>query len=225
LVNLTALIAFWKRKEPTSAPESERVIPLPQLPAGPAPEPSRTTSMEEANRARESLKVLRLERQIIGSALTTIYESQTKGVISQTERDRLLSKYKGDLDRLEKSIDDNQRIVDLFELENAREALVRDFRTRLAEIDTQLKNLKTGGPVKPISPAQAKEAKPASQEEKREESSSEAGRKEQAGEKAKEKKPPEDKEQEISEAEKRVNQIREEILKAMDRLEQIEAEG
>jgi hypothetical protein len=223
LVSLTTLIAFWKKKEASAAPESERVIPLPQLPAPPVPESPRTTSVDEVNRARESLTVLRLERQIIGSALTTIYESQTKGVISQAERDRLLSKYKGDLDRLEKSIDDNQRVVDLFELENAREVLVKDFRTKLAEIDGQLKNLKAGGPIKPAGSVVAKEPKPGTREEKKE-SSDDSERKERSGEKSKEKKPAED-EQEISDAEKRVNQIREEILKAMDRLEQIEAEG
>ncbi len=223
MVDLAGLLSFWKKKEVPGAP-AERVIPLPQM-AAPIIEAPRSTSVEEVNKARESLKVLRLEKQILGSALTTIYESQTKGVITQTERDRLLGKYKADLTNLEKGIEENQRLVDLFDLENAREELQRNFKAKLLEIDTQIKSLKSGGPVRPTRPVQPSTSKGEHPDEKKTPNVNEQERQERQTEKPKEKKPAEDKEQEISEAEKRVNQIREEILKAMDRLEQIEAEG
>ena len=118
MVNLTELIAFWRKKETRSGSEPQRIIPLPQLP-GPIIDAPRTTTQEAANKARESLKILKLERQILGSAVTTIYESQTKGLITQAERDQLVEKYKVDIKRLEKAIDENQHIVDLFDLESA----------------------------------------------------------------------------------------------------------
>jgi hypothetical protein len=215
LVNLTTAIAFWRRKESQSAPERERIIPLPQLsPEG--PDMRRTTSKEQVDRARETLNVLRLERQIIGSAVATIYESHTKGLISTIERDRLLEKYKTDLGGLEKAIDENRRIVDLYDLELTREELLKSFKAKLAEIDAQITNLRSGGPPVRSSPEQHKSDSSNSSNKSSAQEKSGQG----TGEKSKN-----EQDQQITEAEKRIEQIREEILKAMDRLEQIETEG
>jgi len=156
---------------------------------------ARAASEDDVNKAKGALKVLLLERQIIGSALTTIFESETKGVISQAERDRLVDKYKVDLQRLNSSIEEHQRTVDLYELGKSREELIKDFNTKIAEMDEKITRLRNGK----------------SGDFKIEQASStlvSAGQKQQA-----------------TDAEKRVEQIRDEILKAMDRLEQIESEG
>lgn len=189
-INL-ATLAFWKRKELETS-EPERIIPLPPLPKPTGVGP-RAASEDDVNKAKGALKVLLLERQIIGSALTTIFESETKGIISQTERDRLVDKYKVDLQRLNSSIEEHQRTVDLYELGKSREELIKDFNTKMAEMDeklTRLRNGKTGI----------------------EQTSSTLVR---AGQK----------QEQATDAEKRVEQIRDEVLKAMDRLEQIESEG
>jgi hypothetical protein len=216
LVNFATLLAFWRKKE-TRAPEPERIIPLPPIP-GMSLESSRSTSEEAVNRARETLKVLKVERQIIGAALTTIYESHTKGLINQTERDRLVEKYKVDLASLEKSIVENQRIVDLFDLESEREELVRNFNAKLTEIDAQVKTLKSGGSLnRPRKPAQGNEKKSNTTENE--------SKKDQTTQEQPSKKSSETDEQQITDAEKRIDQIRADILQAMDRLEQIESEG
>jgi hypothetical protein len=217
LVNLATLLAFWKRKETPSAPGPERIIPLPPIP-GVTLESPRSTSEEAASRARETLKVLKLEMQILGNALTTIYESHSKGLISQAERDRLLEKYKVDLSSLEKAIEENQRIVDLFDLESAREELVRNFKTKLAEIDAQVRTLKSGGSLN-------RPQKTGQEDEKRSNTERNESKNNQTGQEQSAKKSSESQQQQITDAEKRIEQIREEILKAMDRLEQIEAEG
>ena len=215
MVNLATVIAFWKRKDSGASPEHERVIPLPQLPP-PEPNLSRTTSKEQVDQARQALKVLKLEKQIIGSAVATIYESHTKGLISITERDRLLQKYKIDLGGLDKTIEENQRIVDLYDLEITREELVKNFKSKLTEIDTRIKNLQSGGQPARSNPNQQKP------------NQSEANGKvatQTNSERSLEKDSRTEQDQQILDAEKRVEQIREEILKALDRLEQIEAEG
>jgi hypothetical protein len=217
LVNLTTLIAFWKRKESPSAPEPQRIIPLPSI-SGVSLESSRSTSEEAVNHARDSLKILRLERQILGAALTTIYESHSKGLITEPERDQLLEKYKVDLTRLDKAIEENQRVVDLFDLESAREVLVRDFKARLAEIDAQVKTLKSGGSV-------TRTEKTTRENEKKRNPTRDEDKKSPGGQEQSAKKSSESEQQQITDAEKRIEQIRAEILKAMDRLEQIEAEG
>jgi hypothetical protein len=168
---------------------------LPPLPK-PTGAESRVASEDDVNKAKGALKVLLLERQIIGSALTTIFESETKGIISQTERDRLVDKYKVDLQRLNSSIEEHQRTVDLYELEKSREELIRDFNTKIAEMDERIARLKSGK-AGLFQIEQAKSTAPLATQ----------------------------KEEQTTEAEKRVEQIRDEILKAMDRLEQIESEG
>ena len=210
LVNLVTHIAFWKRKETQTAPEAKRIIPLPNLPGSTLDTPP-PTSLEAVNRARESLKVLRLERQILGSAVTTIYESHTSGVISQAERDRMLEKYKVDLKRLEKAIQENQQIVDLHDLEIERDEVIKGFKAKLTEIDAKLKDLKSGAPTVPGKPSERSGGTVGN------------GGSQQSNHDRQSKNKEDD--QGITDSEKRIDQIREEILKAMDRLEQIEAEG
>jgi hypothetical protein len=205
LVSLVTLIAFWKKKD-SQTPEPERIIPLPNLPASTLERP-RSTSLEAVNRARETLKVLKLERQILGSAVTTIYESQTKGIITEAERDRLLEKYKVDLKRLEKDINENQDVVDLYDLEVERENVIKNYKARLAEIDAKLKELKSPSRSEnPMRLAQGQTEKKISGE-----SQDPQGKQKE--------------DEQVTDAEKRIDKIREEILQAMDRLEQIETEG
>ena len=192
MINL-ATLAFWKKKESETS-EPERIIPLPPLPRQSTGD-THTASEDDVNKAKGALKVLLLERQIIGSALTTIFESETKGIISQIERDRLVDKYKVDLQRLNSSIEEHQRTVDLYDLEKSREELIRDFNTKIAEMDDRIRRLKSGT----TGLFQIEQGKPTVT----------TGQKQE----------------QATDAEKRVEQIRDEILKAMDRLEQIESEG
>jgi len=208
LVSLVSHIVFWKKREAEKRPESERIIPLPNL-SSPSLETPPTTSVESVDKAREALKVLRLERQIIGSAVTTIYESHSKGVINQAERDRMLEKYKLDLKRLEKDIEENQQVVDLHDLEVEREEVIKSFNAKLADIDAKLRNLKSGSST-------PNPEKGSSAEEK-------GNHQPQAGPSQGSNSDPA--QPSVSDSEKRIEQIREEILKAMDRLEQIETEG
>ena len=192
MVNLTQL-AFWKRKG-SSLVEPERIIPLPPLPMQPAPIAT-SESEEDVRKAKDALKILQLERQIIGSALTTIFESESKGIISAVERVRLVDKYKVDLKQLEEKIKQHQRVVDLNELENARQELAKSYNLRMSEIDEKIRLL-TDGSLSMQS--QADDPPPTTQPAKANST--------------------------VSDAEKRVEQIRDEILKAMDRLEQIESD-
>jgi hypothetical protein len=194
LINL-ATLAFWKRKESETS-EPERIIPLPPLPRQTTSQ-VHSASEDDVNKAKGALKVLLLERQIIGSALTTIFESESKGIISQVERERLVDKYKVDLQQLNSTIEQHQRTVDLYDLEKSREALIRDFNAKLSEMEERITRLRSGnsGPLQILSPGRPTVVSLAQKQE------------------------------EATDAEKRVEQIRDEILKAMDRLEQIESEG
>lgn len=212
-------LAFWKRKtDPSEESEAN------QSANGRGGQVSRLIDQKNVLAARDELKLLEVERQILGLALTTIFESQTKGLLSQKERDYLLGKYKTELKRLEEKITDKQRIVDLFELEESREKLAEAFRQKLAEIDAKIKRLQPESVMSPTTnpivtipasnplleiedPSVNIKPEPVNAEPRRETPEAEP------------------KEEPKTKAEKRLEAIREEVLKAMERLEQIEAEG
>jgi hypothetical protein len=127
-------LVFWRKK-----PRHD----VSNVTAESSPEAGNTVSEVDASRSREILKVLKLEREIIGTALTTIYESEIQGIITRDERDRLLDKYSSDLKTLESRISENQRVVDTFDLESARKELLLSFREKLSEIDKKLADLRS----------------------------------------------------------------------------------
>ena len=179
-----------------------------------SPDTDHTVREFDAARSREILKVLTLEREIIGTALTTIYESEIKGIITRDERDRLLDKYSSDLKELESGISEHQRIVDIFDLESARKELLHGFREKLSEIDKKLTGLRSGAMpplpsvagVKPDQVMVPTEAPvPAVQPQVS-----------MTGVEVRDTK---------TKTEKKIEAIKEEVLKAMERLEQIESEG
>ena len=211
MVSLETL-TFWKRKDFTHPSENQRIIPLPPLPSKDPPISS--MSEEEVAKAKGALKVLLLEKQILGSAITTIFESESKGIISENERDHLVEKYKVDLTRLEKTIGEKQKIVDLHDLENTRRQLINDYKFKMAEIETKIENLMSGKRANDAPPTRIHvptQPQIATIPRITETSTVDP--------------PSRHVEAEVTDAEKRIEQIRTEILQAMDRLEQIETEG
>src|SRR3990172_543074 len=206
-----AVLLFGRRKPP----HGENPVNLTE----PFPVPDimkRTVTASDVSKARERLRVASLERDIVGDALTRIYEAESKGQITETERNQLVQRYKVDLKRVDAEVDTHKKVVDLHELESAKEDLLKSFHEKLMEIDLR-KNQ-----IKPSIPQQsAQEVKvltttpPPAKEEPSQAAPSQppANREKPAKERPKNK------------AEERLEAIREEVLKAMERLEQIETEG
>jgi len=198
-------LVFWRKKPRQDVSEAT---------AESSPESENTVSETDASRSREILKVLKLEREIIGTALTTIYESEIQAIITRDERDRLLEKYSSDLKTLESRISENQRIVDTFDLESARKELLLSFREKLSEIDKKLTDLRSG--ITPtLSPAPEISSdhvvaphEPVQTPPQPERKTTGTGLQDAK-----------------TRTEKKIEAIREEVLKAMERLEQIESEG
>jgi len=198
-------LVFWRKKPRQDISEAT---------AQSSPETEHSVNEADASRSREILKVLKLEREIIGTALTTIYESEVQEIITRDERDRLLDKYSSDLKELESKISEHQRIADTFDLESARKELLLSFREKLSEIDKKLTDLRSGvttsfSPGPEIKSDQVIAAQETGQAT-----------------------PPSNLKsvgtglQDVKmRTEKKIEAIREEVLKAMERLEQIESEG
>jgi hypothetical protein len=216
---IVLVLLIFGRKKPES-PQQEKVAgSSSEKPSFPVPESLRKSVTEaDMGRARDRLRLASLERDIIGDALTKIYDAEARGQINETEKNQLMQRYKGDLKRVDGEIDVHKRIVDLHELESAKEDLLKSFYEKLMEIDLRIGQLKPGLDSLGLG-IEAKQAKPSTpspaikQEEPPATTSAPPVEKEKTRERPKTK------------AEERLEAVREEVLKAMERLEQIETEG
>jgi len=213
---LTQLILFGRKKpaeEPALTPTPTAMTKLEPFPI---PDTIRKTVTEsDISKARNKLRVANLERDIIGDALTKIYEAEAKGTINEPEKNQMIQPYKNDLKRVDAEIDTYRKTVDLYELEAAKEDLFKRFQETFLDIQARIEkirpslNLPASTETKPI------ELKPApARTESTEQAEENAPPKE---------KPPREKAR--NKAEEKIETIREEVLKAMERLEQIETEG
>src|SRR5207245_2743193 len=99
---------------------------------------SKTITSNDISRSRDRLRLASLERDIIGDALTKIYEAETRGQINDSEKNQLLQRYKTDLKRVDGEIDTHKRTVDLYDLESAKEDLLKRFQEKMLEINMKI---------------------------------------------------------------------------------------
>jgi hypothetical protein len=91
--------------------------------------------------AKAELESLKFERSLLREAITRIYEAEQEGRIDAMERDRLLPKYKRQLDIYDEKIDALLPLVDLSELNDMREDVVNLLEKRITAIDQNLAEL------------------------------------------------------------------------------------
>jgi len=177
----------------------------------------KSVSPDDAARAREQLRILDLEREILSDAIRRLYEAHAEGKITEEERERLAETYKSRMMTVKEAISKDESLVALHELEAMQEDLIKLFSERFDELSTKTEELRSkveAKTIKEITIPTAK-AQPTRLEEKPE-----------GEEKAKRKrKPPPTKPSPRTEAEKRIEEIRAEVEKVLDRLGQMEIES
>ena len=87
---------------------------------------------------KEELQSLQFEKSLLSQSITRVYEASYEGKIDLIERDRLLLKYKQQLDSYNKKIEDLQSLVDISELADMRNGLVSLLEGRITAIDHKL---------------------------------------------------------------------------------------
>jgi TolA-binding protein len=177
--------------------------------------PASSRSTEEVEKAREELRTLNLRREIVASALTAIFEAEAQGKIGCDSRDSLIETHKAQMRALDDQIAERKKVTELSDLLNEREELVRSFEQRIAEIDGQLQRLNGSPELRPQIPPIGEMAQEAARMTDVPKTSADANS-------AEEKRPVE---RAKGRTEERIDQIREEVLKAIERLEKIESEG
>lgn len=176
---------------------------------------TKSVSPDEAARAKEELRILCLEREILSDAIRRLYEAHAEGKITEEERERLAETYKSRMVTVKEAISKDEHLVALHELEAMQEDLLKLFSERFDELSGKIEELRSKVEAKPIKeipiPPKAEAAhKP---EEKPE-----------GEEKARRKRKPAAKPSPRTEAEKRIEEIRAEVEKVLERLGQMEIE-
>jgi hypothetical protein len=169
----------------------------------------RTVTSEETKKAQKRLETLDIEREVLSYAIRHFYEAHAEGKISEEERERLARKYKERMMKIKDVISKSEAVVALHELETMQEDLVKMFSDRFDEVNRKIGELRSHVEVKPPvevpvpTPAMPKAVPPTE------------------GVKKIRKRPPPKK----TEAEKRIEEIKAEVEKVLERLGQIEVEG
>ena len=179
----------------------------------------KTVTEEELNASKREMRTLMLERDLLQAALTKVYEAETAGQITREERELIARKYSSQIREFEAQLRDKELVVEVGELEGLRDELVSLFREKIQNIESRLDQAKERLPVareevrvEPVRPARAPVAAstpavatvaPADDLERVVERRAPARSSETDGE-------------------KRVNALRDEVLDALTKLEQID---
>ena len=189
---------------------------------------SKSIQTPMASSAKDELRTLDLEREILGDAIRRLYEACAEGKISEDERERLASYYKIRMNLIKESISKDENIIALHELEGMQEDLMKLFRERFGEITSKVEELRTKIDVKPIREIPIKFPTPTPTQIDNPEGGEEPEGGPQTGEDKQKKKPKkssEEKPDSKNEGERRIESITSEVEKILDRLGQMEVEG
>jgi hypothetical protein len=189
---------------------------------------SKSVQTTMASDAKNELRMLDLERDILGDALRRLYEAQAEGKITEQERDKLAATYKNRMNTIKESISKDESIVALHELEGMQEDLMKLFSERFGELTSKVEELRGRIDVKPIReiPIKMPSQTPTQIDTEGEGEGEEPEAPATGEEKPKKKrKPPEEKPDAKTEAERRIESIKSEVERVLDKLGQMEIES
>jgi hypothetical protein len=201
-----------KPEKPPEKPDLEAELGLPF-------KVSKSVQATDASHAKDELRILDLEREILSDAIRRLYEAHAEGKITEQERERLAGTYKSRMMAVKDSIAKDETVVALHELESMQEDLMKLFSERFGELSTKVEELRSKIDVKPIKEVKVRMLTP---QPPAPEEAEEAEEKE-GEEKPKKKRKPAEKSAK-TDAEKRIEEIRSEVEKVLDRLGQMEIE-
>lgn len=190
---------------------------------------SKSIQATDAIQAKDELRILDLEREILGDAIRHLYEAHAAGKITEVERERLASNYKMRMMTIKESMAKDETIVALHELESMQEDLMKLFSERFGEITGKVEELRSRIDIKPVKEVKIQTIKPQKpvipdQLEKDEKTGTKDNEKKTEKDKPKKhRKPPAERQK--TEAEQRIDAIRNQIDEVMNKLGQIEIES
>jgi hypothetical protein len=236
-IGIGGVTAFLLTKViPLSSNKTNKLRDAGQIP--PIPEMKTVLEKFEVERARREYKALRLEKELHADMLTRVYQAEADKRITKRERELLSTKYREQIRNLDEKLNDSELIMEANELANLREEMLNLFRTKIAQMERRLGELMSKldqvkgplrVPVPPLAPPKERVRTPAVEVSTAEEEHKEITSAPVIMEKSEQVavQPPE---QKISApdapvADERVKAIRNEVLEALARLEQMDVES
>ncbi|MDR2700435.1 MAG: hypothetical protein LBC12_06500 [Nitrososphaerota archaeon] len=194
---------------------------------------SKSIQTTTASSAKDELRILDLEREILGDSIRRLYEAQAEGKITEAERERLAVTYKNRMTTIKESIAKDETIVALHELEGMQEDLMQLFSERFGELTSKVEELRGRIDIKPIREIPIKmptSVAPIQQMETDDEEGTTPTNSSNSGggeDRPKKKRKPQttEKPDAKSEAEKRIEIIRSDVEKVLNNLGQMEIEN
>ena len=113
-----------------------------------------TRSPSSRASVRSELVSFIFEKNLTSEAITHVYEAAQDGRIDRLERDKLLLKYKQQLDSLNEKIAYLQPLADFSELRELRNSLVSFIEDRISVLDKKLLDLSKSSPLPSLAPSQ-----------------------------------------------------------------------
>ena len=208
----------FRRKQPEKAVVQAKVEPV----FGGLPfKVTKSVQTGDASHAKDELRILDLEREILSDSIRRLYEAHAEGKISEVERERLAASYKSRMNAVKESMAKDETIVALHELEGMQEDLMKLFSERFGDLSSKVEELRSKIDVQPVKEVAVKMPKVAMLEEAEAEEEEEGAGKRKVRKKRVAAAKPSPK----SEAEKRIEEIRSEVEKVLDKLGQMEIES
>jgi len=198
LGGLASYYVFYSRARQTK-------VVVPQVVTVPkSTEPSVTSA--DLERSRREMRTIMVERDLLSSAMMKLYEAETEGRITREEREMISKRYSDQIKDLQSKLKDVELVVEVGELEGLRGELVALFEGKIQNIETRLEVARQRLGVAAPQPIK-KEVAP------RVEQGTDLERVVERRSKP-----------ELTESERRVKEIRDEVMDALTRLEQIDIE-
>jgi hypothetical protein len=107
---------------------------------------ARSSSSSSIASIRAELLSLLFEKNLTAEAITRVYEAARDGRIDRFERDKMLLKYKQQLDSLNQKVAYLQPVADFSDLKELRNNLVHFLENRVSALDKKLLELSKSNP-------------------------------------------------------------------------------
>ncbi|MBI4258698.1 MAG: hypothetical protein HY619_07065 [Thaumarchaeota archaeon] len=195
-----AVVVFYSRGRSVS-----KSVKMPVLEFASTRSLAKSIEKVELEKRKREMKALSVEKEMLTGAIGRVFEAEAEGRLTREEREQLVGKYRGQLRIVEEKIENTDVFIEVGDLEQLREELVGLFDRKMGQIESRLTDAKSR--LKAVKgPAPVEHMAPKPQEEKPLEKKTEE----------KKVKP---------EVDERVKAVRDEVLEALARLEQMDVES
>jgi acetate kinase len=153
------------------------------------------------------MRTIMVERDLLSSAIMKLYEAENEGRITTGEREMIAKRYSDQVKDMQSKLKDVELIVEVGELEKLHEELVTMFQEKVQNLEARLDQAKER--LNAVAPQVMKKESPVPVIEKTTELEKVVERKAKP---------------EMTEGERRVKELRDEIMNELARLEQIDVD-